>query len=62
MLYSFPPAGKETIERGFRRVAELFHPILDVFAENGVKFALEVHPTEIAFDFAPSGIQFDAAF
>ncbi|MCJ7581926.1 MAG: sugar phosphate isomerase/epimerase, partial [Candidatus Aminicenantes bacterium] len=26
------------------------NPILDVFDENGVKFALEVHPTEIAFD------------
>jgi sugar phosphate isomerase/epimerase len=28
----------------------MWHPILDVFDENGVKFALEVHPTEIAFD------------
>ena len=31
-------------------MAERFNPILDVFAECGVKFALEVHPTEIAFD------------
>ena len=50
MLYSFPPVSKETIADGFRQVAERFNPILDVFAENGVKFALEVHPTEIAFD------------
>ena len=50
MLYSFPPVSKETIARGFAQVAERFNPILDVFAENGVKFALEVHPTEIAFD------------
>ena len=50
MLYSFPPVSKETIADGFRQVAERFDPILDVFAENGVKFALEVHPTEIAFD------------
>lgn len=28
----------------------MWNPILDVFDENGVKFALEVHPTEIAFD------------
>ncbi|MFH1265478.1 MAG: sugar phosphate isomerase/epimerase family protein, partial [Planctomycetota bacterium] len=35
---------------GFKLLAERFNPILDVFAECGVKFALEVHPTEIAFD------------
>ena len=38
------------IDAGFDLLAERFHPILDVFAECGVKFALEVHPTEIAFD------------
>ena len=50
MLYSFPPVAPETIEAGFAYFAEMFHPILDEFAANGVKFALEVHPTEIAFD------------
>ncbi len=35
---------------GFELLAERFNPILDVFGECGVKFALEVHPTEIAFD------------
>ena len=29
-----------------------WNPILDVFDEVGVRFALEVHPTEIAFDIA----------
>ena len=38
------------IDEGFALLAERFHPILDVFAECDVKFALEVHPTEIAFD------------
>jgi len=38
------------IDAGFDLLAERFNPILDVFAECGVKFALEVHPTEIAFD------------
>jgi len=28
----------------------MWNPILDVFDECGVRFALEVHPTEIAFD------------
>ncbi|MHC4250504.1 MAG: sugar phosphate isomerase/epimerase family protein [Planctomycetota bacterium] len=50
MIYSFPPVAPETIDAGFKRLAELWDPILDVFKECGVKFALEVHPTEIAFD------------
>ncbi len=50
MLYSFPPVSAETINEGFEYFAEMWNPILDVFDECGVKFALEVHPTEIAFD------------
>jgi len=50
LLYSFPPVPPEAIDEGFRLLAERFNPILDVFGECGVKFALEVHPTEIAFD------------
>jgi len=48
--YSFPPVPPEMIDAGFDLLAERFNPILDVFGECGVKFALEVHPTEIAFD------------
>ncbi|MPM31733.1 hypothetical protein SDC9_78290 [bioreactor metagenome] len=50
MLYSFPPVAQTTIEEEFRFFADTFHPILDEFARYGVRFALEVHPTEIAFD------------
>ncbi|MFO7870521.1 MAG: sugar phosphate isomerase/epimerase [Kiritimatiellia bacterium] len=50
MLYGFPPVSEETIEKGFQTFAKLWNPILDVFDECRVKFALEVHPTEIAFD------------
>jgi sugar phosphate isomerase/epimerase len=50
LLYSFPPVSTEMIEDGFSLFADRFNPILDVFAECGVRFALEVHPTEIAFD------------
>ena len=50
LVYSFPPAAAEMIDNGFKLLAERFNPILDVFGECGVKFALEVHPTEIAFD------------
>ena len=48
--YSFPPVPGSMIDQGFQLLAERFNPILDVFGECGVKFALEVHPTEIAFD------------
>lgn len=48
--YSFPPVPPSMLEAGFELLAERFNPILDVFGECGVKFGLEVHPTEIAFD------------
>lgn len=50
LLYSFPPVPESMIEKGFADFADAWNPILDVFAECGVRFALEVHPTEIAFD------------
>lgn len=50
LLYSFPPVPAAMIESGFDLFAERWNPILDVFAECGVRFGLEVHPTEIAFD------------
>ncbi len=52
MLYSFPPNDFETVEQGYEDFAERWSPIVDVFDAEGVRFALEVHPTEIAYDFA----------
>ena len=60
MIYSFPPASDEMIEDGFKNFAELWNPILDVYDECGVKFALEVHPTEIAFDIVTAKRALDA--
>ena len=50
-LYSFPQTTEEMIEAGFQEIYDLWGPILDVFRQNGVQFALEVHPGEIAFDY-----------
>lgn len=50
LLYSFPPNDPSMIKAGFADFARRWHPILDVFDEVGVRFGLEVHPTEIAFD------------
>lgn len=49
-LYPFPPTSQELIDRGYQDFADRWTPILDCFQENGVKFGLEVHPTEIAYD------------
>jgi sugar phosphate isomerase/epimerase len=49
-VYSFPPVLPGQLEEGYRDFGRRFGEILDVFDEVGVKFALEVHPTEIAFD------------
>jgi len=50
LLYSFPPVSDEMIAAGFKDFADRWNPILDVFEKCKVRFALEVHPTEIAFD------------
>ena len=59
-FYSFPPVSKQMIDDGFGYFAEMWNPILDVFDECGVKFALEVHPTEIAFDIVTADRAMDA--
>lgn len=51
-VYSFPPAPPQMIQAGYQDFAQRWTPILDAFKVEGVRFALEVHPTEIAFDIA----------
>jgi len=53
-LYFFPPTTQEDIDKGYADFAARWKPIMDVFEENGVKFGLEVHPTEIAYDIITS--------
>ena len=60
LLYSFPPNAPEMIKAGFDDFADRWNPILDVFDEVGVKFGLEVHPTEIAFDIASAKMALEA--
>lgn len=50
LIYSFPAVPPEMIEAGFQSMADKWNPIMDEFGKLGIKFALEVHPTEIAFD------------
>jgi len=50
--YSFPPVPAAMIEDGYKEFAKRWLPILDTYRKLGVRFGLEVHPTEIAFDIA----------
>jgi sugar phosphate isomerase/epimerase len=50
MLYRFPPTSDALVDAGYRTFADQWNPILDVFDEVGVRFALECHPAEIAYD------------
>ena len=51
LVAMFPPVPAERIDRGYDDFADRWTPILEVFDEVGVRFALEVHPSEIAYDY-----------
>ena len=51
-IYPFPPTSQDYWDKGFQDFARRFGPILAEFEKVNVNFALEVHPTEIAFDIA----------
>ena len=60
LIYSFPPNDFDEIERGYEDFAERWSAIMDVFDAEGVRFGLEVHPTEIAYDFVTTRKALDA--
>ncbi|MCY7412025.1 MAG: sugar phosphate isomerase/epimerase [Salinibacterium sp.] len=47
----FPPVSQDVIDAGYQDFADRWNPILDVFDSEGVRFAHEVHPSEIAYDY-----------
>jgi sugar phosphate isomerase/epimerase len=59
-IYAFPPTDQKYWQKGFDDFAKRFGPILDAFDKEDVNFALEVHPTEIAFDIASAQRAVDA--
>lgn len=60
MLYFFPPTTTEMIDAGYADFAARWIPILNAFQKEGVRFALEVHPTEIAYDIITARRAIDA--
>jgi len=49
--YSFPQTTEEMINDAYAAVVKQWTPIFDEFDKNQIKFALEVHPAQIAFDY-----------
>jgi sugar phosphate isomerase/epimerase len=49
--YSFPQTTQEMIDEGFKTIVERWTPLFDEMDKYNIKFALEIHPTEIAFDY-----------
>ena len=60
LLYAFPPTPQDMIDDGYATFADQWTPILNTFADEGVQYALEVHPTEIAFDLSTAQRALDA--
>ena len=56
----FPPVPAERIEAGYQDFADRWNPILDVFDAEGVRFAHEVHPSEIAYDYWTTTLTLEA--
>ena len=50
-FYFYPQTSPAFVEERWAEFLDLWIPILDEYAKNDVKFALEVHPTEMAYDY-----------
>ena len=59
-IYAFPPTNQAFLQKGYDDFAKRWQPILAAFEKHDVYFALEVHPTEIAFDIASAQRALDA--
>ncbi len=49
-VMGYPPNTPELVDQGFADFASQWNPLLDVCAEAGVRFAMEVHPGQVAYD------------
>src|SRR6188472_1858237 len=56
----FPPAADAWVDEGYQDFADRWNPIIDVYDKVGVRFAHEVHPSEIAYDYWSTVATLDA--
>ncbi len=59
-VQGYPQSSPDEVAQGLRDFAQKWQPILDVCQETGVRFALEVHPGQIAFDYYSAEMVLDA--
>lgn len=59
-VQGYPQHNAEEVTQGLRDFAHQWAPILDVCQEAGVRFALEVHPGQVAFDLYSAEMVLDA--
>lgn len=50
----YPGMSPERVDEAYHDFAKTWRPILDACGDAGVRFALEVHPSQLAFDFYTS--------
>lgn len=56
----YPGADLDTVRQGLDFFAACWEPIFDVCRETGIRYALEVHPGQIAFDYYSTELLLDA--
>jgi sugar phosphate isomerase/epimerase len=56
----YPGPDQAVVAEAYRTFARVWNPILDVCGECNVRYALEVHPGEIAFDFHSAEMALEA--
>lgn len=59
-LYPWPQRPAGLIEEAFAELAKRWKPILDIYEDNGVDYAYEIHPGEDVFDGATFELFLDA--
>jgi sugar phosphate isomerase/epimerase len=59
-VVGYPSPNRDIVEEGVREVVRRWSPILDVCAECGIRYAFEVHPGQIAFDYYSAEMLLDA--
>jgi sugar phosphate isomerase/epimerase len=56
----YPACNPAEVQEGLRDFAHRFVPILDACRDAGIRYALEVHPGQVAFDFYSAEMVLDA--
>ncbi len=49
-MTGYPPSSPSEVQEGMRDFAHRWQPVLDACSDAGIRFALEVHPGQVAFD------------